>query len=251
MVACVLSALILSGCTATGGHAELEDQFEPMNRQFHGINNALDDAILRPLADGYSAMTTTWMRQGVTNFFDNAKYPSVVLNDFLQGKFEQGFQDAMRFVFNSTFGLGGLIDFSTGIGLPAHDEDFGQTLGVWGVDEIAYLELPLLGPNSVRDVTDFPVSRAVSMLAFINSTTIFIPLTALDVINARANLSSAIALRDRSALDPYVFTREAYRQRRKFLIYDGETPEEAFDKLDQSSSLLFEGLSSEMRKPEA
>ena len=247
----VLSTLFLGGCTATRGNAELEDSFEPMNRQFHGLNNALDDAILSPLADGYTAITTDWMRQGVTNFFDNAKYPSVILNDFLQGKFEQGFEDTMRFIFNTTFGLAGLIDFSTAIGLPAHDEDFGQTLGVWGVDEIAYLELPLFGPNSIRDAPDIPLSRAVSLLAFINSTTILVPLTALEIINARANLSSALALRDRSALDPYVFTREAYRQRRQFLIYDGEPPEEAFDKLDQSSSLLFEGVPKGPVKPKA
>lgn len=238
----VLAIVLLGGCATSRGNAELKDHFEPMNRAFHAVNDGLDDAVLRPLADGYSAVTTSWMREAVTNFFANVKYPSVILNAFLQGKFEQGVEDTMRFIFNSTFGLAGLIDFSTAAGLPAHKEDFGQTLGVWGAGEIAYLELPLFGPSSVRDVGDLPLSRMVSMLAFVNSNTIMIPLTVLDVVNARANLSSAIAIRDRSALDPYVFTREAYRQRRRFLIYDGEPPDEEFDKLDQSSSLLFDGL---------
>jgi phospholipid-binding lipoprotein MlaA len=235
-----LAAGLLAGC-ATDGGGEGDDPLEPANRRFHSFNNAFDDLILRPLAETYVSITTDWMREGVTNFFDNVAYPNVILNDFLQGKIEQGFEDTMRLIFNSTFGLGGLVDFVGPIGLPAHDEDFGQTLAVWGIEEIAYLELPLLGPNSVRDVPDVPVSTAMNLMQFVNSDLIAWPLFALNVINSRANLSSAIALRDRSALDPYVFTREAYRQRREFLIYDGEPPEEAFDKLEQSSG-IFEGI---------
>ncbi|MFT5392116.1 MAG: phospholipid-binding lipoprotein MlaA [Gammaproteobacteria bacterium] len=234
-------ALITTGC-ATTESAQTDDPFEPMNRKLHAFNNAVDDAVLRPVSDGYVAVTTGWMRQGVTNFFNNVSYPSVILNDVLQGKFEQSLEDSMRLVFNSTLGLGGLFDFSTMVGLPANDEDFGQTLGVWGMDEIAYLELPLMGPSSGRDVTGLPVSAGVSLMRFLNSDLLFWPLTALNVVNARANLSGAIAIRDRSALDPYVFTREAYRQRRRFLIYDGDPPDTEFDKLEQSSSTLFDGI---------
>lgn len=236
----VVGFLSLAGCATTDNGAD--DPLEPMNRTFHTFNNTLDDAFLRPVADGYVAITTDWMRTGITNFFDNLGYTNVILNDFLQGKIEQGFEDTMRLVFNTTFGLGGLIDFSTAVGLPANDEDFGQTLGVWGVGELAYLELPLLGPTSGRDVTDRPVSSVVSLMNFIGPEAVVFPLTALNIVNARANLSGAIALRDRSALDPYVFTREASRQRRRFLIYDGDPPDEAFDKLEQSSTLPFKDL---------
>ncbi len=232
--ALVCMGALLAGCATTGG--DPGDPLEPMNRTFNEVNDVLDDNILKPLADAYVSVTPQGLRDSVTNFFDNVSYPNVILNDFLQGKILQGFEDSMRLVVNTTLGIGGLFDVATPAGLRAHDEDFGQTLGYWGVGELAYLELPLLGPNSVRDVTDIPVSSQVSLLNFVNDYLISWPLTALNVVNSRANLSSAIALRDRSALDPYVFTREAYRQRRTFLIYDGEPPEDAFDKLGQSSS---------------
>jgi phospholipid-binding lipoprotein MlaA len=233
-LACLLA---LGGCATTGDSGD--DPLEPANRAFHAFNDALDDNFLAPIADGYKAITPEPMRQGITNFFDNAAYPNVILNDFLQGKFLQGLEDVMRLVFNSSLGLGGFIDIATGLGLPAHDEDFGQTLGYWGMTEGAYLELPLLGPNSVRDVPDVPVSYFVSLMNFLNSSTLSFPLAALKIVNSRANLSSAIALRDKTALDPYVFTREAYRQRRRFLIYDGDPPDDAFDDLDRQKSTSF------------
>ena len=244
---------LLSGCATTGGEESGNDPWEPMNRQFHRLNNTLDDTILRPISEGYVAITTAWIRQGVTNFFDNAAYPNVILNDFLQGKIEQGFEDTMRLVFNTTFGIGGLIDFSSAAGLPAHDEDLGQTFAVWGLDEMAYLEVPLVGPNSVRDVPNVPLSVFLNLTSFINADPVSLSLFALNVINARASLSSAIALRDRSALDPYVFTREAYRQRRQFLIYDGEPPEEEFDRLDKvdQSSGVFQRISLPAKQAEA
>ena len=235
----LLAAMAVGGCASSPSD---DDPFEPMNRRLHAFNDVLDENVLKPLADGYVAITTAWMREGVTNFFNNAGYPNVILNDFLQGKIEQGFEDTMRLVFNTTFGLLGVVDFASDAGLPAHAEDLGQTLAVWGVGELAFLELPLLGPSSVRDVTDQPVLSMVSLTNFIGSNAILWPLTALNVVNSRANLSSLISLRDRSALDPYVFTREAYRQRRRFLIYDGEPPDELFDKLEQSSGVEFEGL---------
>ncbi|MEM7249845.1 MAG: VacJ family lipoprotein [Pseudomonadota bacterium] len=234
VAALLMAALLATGC-ATTGDATDQDPLEGVNRAFHNLNDALDDAVLRPVAEGYVKVTPAGLRRTVTNFFANAAYPSVILNDFLQGKVLQGFEDIMRLTINTTFGLGGLFDVATDMDLPANNEDFGQTLGVWGLGEVAYLELPLFGPNSVRDVPDIPISRAVSLLNFASSGAITWPLAALSIINTRANLANAVAVRDRSALDTYVFTREAYRQRREFLIYDGDPPDEEFDKLEESS----------------
>ncbi|MCH9669925.1 MAG: VacJ family lipoprotein [Gammaproteobacteria bacterium] len=233
LVAVIGLASGLTGCASTGDPSD-NDPLEGMNRVFHKMNDTLDDNVLRPIAEGYVAVTPNGFRRSVTNFFNNASYPGVIVNEFLQGKVLDGFEGIMRFTINTTFGIGGLFDLATDMDLPARNEDFGQTLGVWGMEEIAYLELPLLGPSSVRDLPGF--SGFVSLLNFVNSNALSFPLTALNIVNSRANLSSAIAVRDRSALDPYIFTREAYRQRRQFLIYDGDPPDEEFDKLERQSS---------------
>ena len=235
MVTVLFAAVLFTSGCATTGDATDNDPLEGVNRAVHNFNDALDDTLLRPVAEGYVKVTTPGIRRTVTNFFANAAYPNVILNDFLQGKVLQGFEDIMRFTINTTFGLGGLFDVATDMELPANDEDFGQTLGVWGLGEVAYLELPLFGPNSVRDVPDIPISRAANLLSLASSSVTW-PLTILDVVNTRANLASAVAVRDRSALDPYVFTREAYRQRREFLIYDGDPPDEEFDRLEEDTT---------------
>jgi len=214
------------------------DPWESANRSFHAFNNTLDDNFLKPIADGYAAITPDPVQRSVTNFFDNISLLNTVLNDLLQDKPNQGASDFGRFLVNSTIGIGGLFDPATGMGLESHEEDLGQTLAVWGVGEGNYVEIPGIGPNSTRDAPDLVVSAFTSVLRFL-STTVAIPVTALDIINSRANLSSAIALRNRSALDTYIFTREAYRQRRTFLIYDGEPPDEEFEKLDQAMAADF------------
>ena len=205
------------------------DPFEPLNRGFHAINDGLDDIVVRPVAEKYVEYTPEGMRQGVSNFFDNASYPNVILNDFLQGKFQQGLSDIGRFVINSTIGVAGLFDVATGMGMTEHDEDLGQTLGSYGAGEGAYLELPFFGPSSIRDVTDLPVRRYTNVLFYIGESAVTVPLGILSAIDTRAQLLDATRLRDESALDTYIFTREAYRQRRTHLIYDGDPPLEEFD----------------------
>jgi phospholipid-binding lipoprotein MlaA len=218
--------------TSLGAHAaedELGDPLERANRASHRISLFLDKAVFGPAARIYVRVTPSVVRIGITNFLDNLTYPNVILNDFLQGKIDQGLQDSVRFVVNTTFGLAGLIDFASGMGLERHDEDLGQTLAVWGVKEIAYLDLPGLGPNSVRDIGGIPLAWQTSLIALADISGLGIPVAILGAVNARANANEMIAFRDRVALDSYVFTREAYRRRRSHLISDGEAPEDDDD----------------------
>ena len=185
--------------------------------------------MLGPVARGYLRVTPASVRTGITNFIDNITYPNVILNDFLQGKFEQGLTDSMRFVVNTTFGLVGFIDFASGIGFERNDEDFGQTLAVWGLKEVAYLELPVVGPNSVRDVANVPIAWQTSLIALADVSGLVVPVAILAAVNARANANGLLEMRERVALDSYVFTRESYRRRRNHLILDGELSEEDED----------------------
>jgi phospholipid-binding lipoprotein MlaA len=218
----------MSGCATSGQATDPSDPFEETNRSFYKFNDGLDKNFFQPVARGYAKVAPPGVRDSVTNFFDNATYLNVIMNAFLQGKFDQGFQDSGRFIVNSTLGIGGLFDPATGMGLPQHDEDLGQTFGVWGAEEGAYLMLPLFGPDTVRDVPDRITSPFTNPLFYLAGT-ITIPLTALQAINERANFLEATRLRDEAALDPYTFTREAFRQQRNFLIYDGNPPSSGLD----------------------
>ena len=230
IAACFLAvALGLTGVAAHAQEPEPGDPLERANRVSHRIGLFLDKAVLGPIARAYVRVTPSPVRTGVTNFIDNLTYPNVILNDFLQGKVEQGFKDTVRFVVNTTFGLVGFIDVASGMGLERHEEDFGQTLAVWGVREIAYLDLPVFGPNSVRDITNVPIAWQTSLIAVADVSGLAVPVAVLGLVNTRANASGMIEFRDRVALDSYVFTREAYRRRRNHLNTDGEVPEDEED----------------------
>ncbi len=216
------------------------DPLESINRPIYNFNDALDRHVMQPIARGYTKITPEPVRDRITNFFNNLTYLNVILNDFLQGKFHQGIDDSARFFINSTVGLGGLFDPASTGGLVQHNEDFGQTLGVWGMDEVAYLVLPLLGPSSVRDVPDLATSTALNPLTYFTFA-IAAPISAVNIVNSRANLLEATEFRDEAALDPYVFTREAYRQHRISLIYDGNPPtQELEDFFDDEEDALEE-----------
>lgn len=217
----------LSGCATTPNGDN--DPLEGANRVFYNINDALDRHFIQPVAETYVKYTPKPIRTGATNFFDNVGYLNVIINDFLQGKFRQGFADTGRFVINSTVGILGIFDVAQYWGLKRNDEDLGQTLGVWGAGEGAYLVLPLLGPNSVRDAPDLAMSGFTNLMFHLLDAGVTIPLTILNAINTRANFLEATRIRDEAALDPYIFTREAYRQRRINQIYDGNPPPEMLD----------------------
>ena len=229
--AAALLAVVLAGASfaASGLEHGPDDPLESVNRMSHRFSLIVDRVLLGPIARGYMRVTPAPIRAGITNFIDNITYPNVILNDFLQGKFEQGLTDSMRFVVNTTFGLVGFIDIASGIGLEEHDEDFGQTLAVWGLKEVAYLELPVVGPNSVRDVANLPVAWQTSLIALADLSGLALPVAILGAVNARANANGLIEMRDRVALDSYVFTRESYRRRRSHLILDGGLSEEDED----------------------
>lgn len=210
------------------------DPYEKVNRRFYDITEAIDETVLEPVADTYIEHIPSPVRTSVGNFYDNLAYPNVVINGFLQGKVRQGMGDGLRFLVNSTVGVAGLFDAATPLGLPKHDEDFGQTLGVWGVDNTSYMYLPVLGPTSDRDIYGIPVTIASNMLfyaGFFFAAPVTIPLGVLAVVDKRARHAEEIKLRDQAALDPYLFTREAYWQHRRNLVFDGKPPVETYDNL--------------------
>ncbi|MCK5499322.1 MAG: VacJ family lipoprotein [Gammaproteobacteria bacterium] len=230
----IIFALLLvslgSGCasTQTKGAETNNDTLEPVNRASFGLNETLAKYIIKPIAEPYAKYTPEIYRSGITNFFDNLSYLNVVLHSFLQGKFGQGFSGITRFVVNSTLGIGGLNDIATPMGLEKHDEDLGQTLAVWGVGQGSYLVVPLNGPNTVRNAPDMVTSTLLNPFFYISSAILF-PVSALNLINKRANLLEATNIRDEAAIEPYTFTREAYLQQRNNLIYDGNPPLEGYD----------------------
>ena len=217
---------LLTGC-ATMQSADPEvpdnDPFESVNRPIYRANDFIDRRIAKPVTEAYVSYTPQPVQNSVSNFFDNVVYPNVILNDFLQGKGTQGLEDLGRFLVNTTFGFLGVWDMATPLGLEAHDEDFGQTLGVWGMDESIYLVLPFIGPSTVRDVPNLGVSTVTNILFYVPSPYV-VPVALLGFIDLRARLEEAITFRDETAVEPYLFTREAYLQHRKFLIYDGNPP---------------------------
>lgn len=215
---------MLTACATPQNHY---DPIEPVNRVTDKINDSLDRVTLKPLAKGYTAAVPKPMRTAVSNFYDNAASVNTVLNDFLQGKGKQGTSDFMRFLINSTLGIGGLVDVASYMGFERHEEDFGQTLATWGMSQGAYIIYPVFGPNSVRNTPGFITEIATNPIFWAGlalAPYITIPVTVLNYTDKRARLLSASDMRDELALDPYVFTREAWRQQREYLIYDGNPP---------------------------
>ena len=235
----------LAGCTtsqAAGSAVSDYDPMESVNRRIYRVNDLADRTIAKPVTEAYVSYTPRPIRETVSNFFDNVAYPSVILNDFLQGKGTQGLEDLGRFLVNSTFGFLGVWDVATPLGLEAHDEDFGQTLGAWGMDESIYLVLPFIGPSTVRDVPNLGVTVVTNVLFYVPNPYV-IPVALLGFIDYRAGVDEAVTFRDETAVEPYLFTREAYLQHRKFLIYDGNPPvdddfyyDDPFDDLDAETS---------------
>ncbi len=232
----IVSALFLvSACAGTPPTPkdEVYDPLEPMNRGIYNVNQRLDRFIASPLARGYVRVTPEFVRDGVTNFFDNARYPGTIVNGVFQGEWTQSGRDTGRFLINSTVGVLGLFDVARHVGLERNSEDFGKTLAGWGVSEGAHLEVPILGPSNTRDVHDIPVSTATNVITYLGGWTIVLPFYALEAINTRARLDTAARFRSEAALDEYAFTRSAYRRYRNNIIFEGEAPEaDLFDELE-------------------
>lgn len=224
IVCLLLLALLATGCTTLEGPRDPRDPFEGYNRAMYDFNSDFDKALLRPLAETYEEALPKPVTTGIGNFFSNLDDVLVLLNDLLQFKLGQAASDFSRLVWNSTVGLFGLIDVATPMGLPKHNEDFGQTLGAWGVSSGPYLVLPFLGPSSVRDGTGLLADWQVDPVMQVENPTERWELVVVKAVDTRAGLLRASNLLETAALDPYVFMRDAYLQRRNSLVYDGNPP---------------------------
>lgn len=214
---------IVAGC-ATGPANNRADPLESVNRGVFRFNDAVDTAVFRPVATGYRDVVPPLVRTGVANFFGNISDVWSLANNVMQLKVQNSAETFMRLNVNTFFGLGGLLDIASDLGIDRHREDFGQTLGRYGVPAGPYLVLPLLGPSTLRDAAALPVDRygdgvsAVQDIAWRNS------FYALRVIDQRANLLRVSQMLDDAALDKYSFTRDAFLQRRLSEVYDGNPP---------------------------
>jgi phospholipid-binding lipoprotein MlaA len=226
LVATLLSAALSLGGCASVASPNPADPFEGYNRSMQGFNDAVDDAVLKPVATAYQDYVPEFVRIGVRNFFFHLEDAWSAVNHGLQGKLEPALNMSMRFGFNTVFGLGGFIDLATPVGLERLPEDFGQTLGRWGVPPGPYLVLPLLGPSTVRDTAGLPLDwTATSITLVTRDGGIVYGSLVLDVVETRSSLLAASRLLDDIALDRYSFLRDAYLARRRNLVYDGEPPE--------------------------
>jgi len=223
-------ALLVStaGCASTAGLREPEDPWEDLNRVTFRFNKTIDDALLKPAAELYQRLTPEPVDRAVTNVFGNASEVVVILNDVFQLKVEQAIADLGRLVMNTTFGLLGIFDVATFHGLEKHDEDFGQTLGYWGLGQGPYLMLPFLGPSTIRDTVGRGADWAVSPLST-DDVALRNTLLGVKAIDGRADLLSVTRIAETAALDEYVFVRDAYLQRRRYQVFDGNPPPVPFD----------------------
>lgn len=221
----------LSACTTVPEDRRTEsDPWEPLNRSIFSANVAIDNVSLKPIAKGYRKVLPGPARIGISNFFRNLTTPRSAINNFLQGKPKRGLSEVVRFMFNSTLGVGGLVDIATIGGMDEYREDFGQTLAVWGVPDGPYVMLPLMGPQTLRDAIVMPIDIAADPLSHYENGSVRQNLYILRLIDLRYRLLPADKLLDDSK-DPYLTLRESYLQNREYDVYDGEPPvdDEFFD----------------------
>lgn len=218
-------ALLLSACATTGA-GDPHDPWESLNRKTFAFNDAIDRAVLKPVAQGYQKVTPPFVQARVNNFFDNIYDVETSLNQVLQGKLPDGINDFGRIVVNTTFGIFGLWDVATPLGLEKHHEDFGQTLGVWGVPSGPYFVIPFFGPSTARDAPAKVVDPKWYYSYALDNDALYWSAWSLDVIRDRANLLKAERIVEEAALDRYTFIRDGWLQRRRSQVYDGNPPRE-------------------------
>lgn len=232
-LAFIFTPFLLTGCVTLPEQKAFNDvdPFEGFNRGVFTLNNDIDKAIVKPVAELYDKLLPDLVSTSISNFFSNIDDVVVVVNDLLQLKMAQAASDAGRFLLNSTVGLLGFFDVATQAGLEKHDEDFGQTLGYWGVPSGPYLVLPLFGPSNFRDFAGLLVDRNFDPRLYMDEATgrnvLYGSTNFVDIIDTRAGLLSAEKVLDMASSDPYIFVRNAFLQRREALVLDGKVAESA------------------------
>lgn len=221
---CFLASFMLSISVDTKADEE-DDPLEPINRVIFEFNEIVDDNILEPVAKGYKYVTPDPVEKGISNFFSNLGEINTIANDLLQLKFQQAGKDSLRFLLNSTIGVLGIFDVATPLGLSKNKEDFGQTLGFWGIPNGPYLVLPFLGPSSFRDAPGSFVDYELSPIEQLHHEERQ-ALRLINIVETRAKLLRATKILDTAAKDKYIFIRESYLQKRESLVRDGENEEE-------------------------
>jgi phospholipid-binding lipoprotein MlaA len=225
--AVLAAAIALQGCASIEReYAEPNDPLEGLNRAVYQFNEGLDKVVIKPLAEGYQAITPTPVDRGITNFFNNLDDVVSAVNNLLQFKFRRAASDVGRVAVNSTLGVAGFFDVATNMDLPRYDEDLGQTLGTYGFEPGPFIVLPLLGPTTVRDGIGRVGDWYIDPISYLEDDSTRWALRGLDIVDTRADLLGASRVMEQAALDPYAFMRDAYLQRRRNQVYDGNPPPE-------------------------
>jgi len=243
LLAGIIAAVALTGCaTATLNEAEQDDPWQGWNKGTQSFNDSFDKNVLKPLAIGYLDITNNAIDEGMTNFFSNVNDIGVTINDVLQFKLLQSSMDFSRFIINTTAGIGGIFDWASKIDLPKHNEDFGQSLGYWGIPSGPYLVLPFFGPSSPRDAVGLLGDALMDPITYVSIFGGFAGSAAsagtsvLDVTDYRAGVMTTEKVVDEATGgDRYDFLKSSYQQHREYLIYDGNPPAEE-DPLDSDES---------------
>jgi phospholipid-binding lipoprotein MlaA len=226
LMAAATATVVFAGCAAVPSKV---DPLEPMNRALYQVHDVLDTNIVKPVAEGYVAVIPQFVRTGFANVFNNIDDLFSAVNGLLQGKPEKAGNDLGRVLTNTMLGLGGLIDVATDLGIERGNEDFGQTFAVWGFPQGPYLFIPLFGPTTVRDGAGVLVRIAVGPVSYISNVPVRNSIYGVGYVDLRSQALEGGSLVDTAALDRYIFIRNAYLQRRRYLIYDGKPPPESED----------------------
>ena len=223
VISMMVLAFFLSSCSTTG--SSKNDPLEPMNRAIFQFNEVVDDNIFEPVAKTYKYITPDPVETGVSNFFSNIGEVSTIANDVFQFKFKQAGYDFLRFSINTTIGVLGIFDVATSVGLKKNNEDFGQTLGYWGIPQGPYLVLPFFGASTFRDAPGLYADMQISPIHQLDNEE-ELTLNALNAISTRARLLRATKILDTAAKDKYIFIRESYLQKRESMVNDGDSEED-------------------------
>jgi phospholipid-binding lipoprotein MlaA len=221
--AIALAASLVAGCAASPSRV---DPFEPMNRAFYQVHDAVDTAVMKPAIQVYIDVVPQPIRKSVSNFFNNIDDLISAINDLLQGDLDRFGNDMGRVTLNTGWGLGGLIDLASMLGIERGNQDFGLTFGKWGLDQGPYLFVPLLGPTTFRDGAGWIARLYVGPVGYISDVPLRNSIYGVGAVDLRAQVTETSQIIDTAALDRYVFIRNAYLQRRRYLLYDGKPPPE-------------------------